>query len=494
MISGTVCIVLVLANVAFLVLFVRGVLQSRQVYWVRRRIPFVAWPHLLFGNVRRLWRHEHSSTIGQRLYRDLKARRLAAGGFNLLVSPSILVADPDLAEEVLVGNVRRFPDRGLHVDAEVDPLSETLFALSGNSWQDKRNQLTPVFSEETLKPVFRMIASFADELRKEISKNLDRRLQDVQEWVSRYVTQVMGKSVFGMRCRMMQDPNTDFRRYGRISTELSWLLLLKNWIGVTMPWIARKVGLRITDATVEKFYVDLCRSNVLVRESYKVKENDILQLFMRLREARQLTMEELTTACYSFVKHGMEPCTSVMTFCLYELAKNVSIQKRLRDEISHYLEDTDGQLTYDVIMSMNYLDQVVNETMRKYPPVDFIYRRSSQSRDNIPQGTLFVIPVYAFHHDPDHFPAPEKFDPERFTAKQARTRHPYCYLPFGAGPRECLGARFGLLVVKAGLVTLLRRFRFAMPEELVHEKLQFKPNASVLSPVEGSVRLRVEAI
>lgn len=127
-----------------------------------------------------------------------------------------------------------------------------------------------------------------------------------------------------------------------------------------MPWIARKVGLRITDATVEKFYVDLCRSNVLVRESYKVKENDILQLFMRLREARQLTMEELTTACYSFVKHGMEPCTSVMTFCLYELAKNVSIQKRLRDEISHNLEDTDGQLTYDVIMSMNYLDQVVN--------------------------------------------------------------------------------------------------------------------------------------
>nr|XP_029733776.1 probable cytochrome P450 6a13 [Aedes albopictus] len=495
MISGAASILLVLLTVLTLLgLYLRGVLQRRRVYWVRRRIPFVAWPHLLFGNVQGLWRDEHSATLGQRLYRDLKARRLAAGGFNLLASPSILVADADLAEELLVKDAGRFPDRGLHVDAQVDPLSETLFTLRGDRWSDRRDRLAPVFSEETIRRVFGTVASVADELRVEIRKNLGSREEDVHEWASQYVTHVMGTSVFGIRCRTIQEPNTEFRVNGKLAAEFSWMTLLKHWFGVTVPGVARKVGLRITDPTVENFYAGLCRATVLHRESYGFKKNDLLQLFIKLREEGQLTMEDVTTECYSFVKYGMETCTSVLAFCLYELAKNVIIQKRLRDEISHSLEDTDGQLTYEVIMSMTYLDQVVNETMRKYPPMDFLYRRSTKSRDNVPKGTLFVIPVYAFHHDSDHFPEPDKFNPERFSEKQTRSRHPYSYLPFGAGPRGCAGARFGLLVVKIGLVTLLRNFRFVWPGDPHQGEVQFRPNALVLSPVEGSVRLRVERI
>ncbi|XP_065080038.1 probable cytochrome P450 6a13 [Ochlerotatus camptorhynchus] len=501
MISGTVWILLVLAVVLLLGLYLRNVLMSRRVYWRSRRIPFVAWPHLLFGNVRGLWSSEHSSTLLQRIYRDLKERRLAAGGFNLFVSPSILVIDPDLVQQILEKGAEVFRDRGLYVDSAMDPLSDTLFGLGGKQWQEKRVRLAPVFSEQTIRRVFGTIASVANELQVEIRKNYDRSEIDVQEWVYRYVTHVLGTSVFGVRCRTIQYSNTEFRATGEKAGEFSWITLLKHWAGVALPSIARKMGLRITDASVEKFYAGLCTATVLHRKSYGVWKDDILQLLIRLREEQKISMDELTTQCYSFVKYGLETCTSVMTFCLYELAKNDTIQNRLREGINHSLEDTDGQLTYEVIMSMPYLDQVVNETMRKYPPMDLLYRRSNTTHSKIPKGTLFVIPVYALHHDPDHFPSPEKFDPDRF-ASGVKTRHPYCYLPFGAGPRGCVGAHFGSLVVKIGLVTLLRNFRFVLPADDNNDddggfqpgEVKFKPNALVLSPIEGSLRLGVERI
>lgn len=364
MISGTVLVLLVLAVVVLLGLYLRRVLQSRRVYWIRRRIPFIAWPHLLFGNVRGLWSDEHTSTVGQKLYNDLKGRRLAAGGFNLLALPAILVVDPDLAEEVLVKNAGRFPSRGLHVDTEVDPLSGTLFALSGKRWQDKRDLLAPMYGDGTIRQMFGTIASVADELRLEIRKSLGSKEEDVQEWTSRYVSDVMGTNVFGIRSRTIQEPNTEFRINGMLATEFSWKTLFRHWIGFTMPKFAKRIGLRITHATVEKFYAGLCRATTLHRESYGIQKNDLLQLFVRFYVDRQLTLEDLTIECYSFVKYGTEQCTSLMTFCLYELSRNVVIQKRLREEISHSLEDTDGQLTYGVIKSMSYLDQVISGKFR----------------------------------------------------------------------------------------------------------------------------------
>lgn len=363
MISGTVLIVLVLVVVLLLGLCLHR-LKSRQVYWLCRRIPFVAWPHLLFGNVRGLWSSEHSSTLLQRLYRDLKERRLAAGGFNLFVSPSILVIDPDLVQQVLEKDAEVFPERGLYVDSAKDPLSDTLFGLGGKQWHGKRVRLAPVFREETVRRVFGTIASVANELRVEIRKKADRTDIDVQEWVSRYVTHVMGTSVFGIRCRTIQHSNTEFRATGKKAVEFSWITLLKHWTGASLPRLARQVGLRVTDPSVAEFYAGLCKATVLHRKSYAVWKDDILQLLIRLRGEQKISMDELTTQCYFFVKYGLETCTSVMTFCLYELAKNDTMQNRLREGINHSLEDTDGQLTYEVIKSMIYLDQVVNGKFR----------------------------------------------------------------------------------------------------------------------------------
>lgn len=122
---------------------------------------------------------------------------------------------------------------------------------------------------------------------------------------------------------------------------------------------------------------------------------------------------------------------------MYELALNPDIQERLRDEIKSVVDENDGKLTYDMLFDFKYLDMVMNETLRKYPPA-FINTRNSTKDFKIP-GTEMVIPaktdinisVLSIHRDPEYYPNPEKFDPERFTPENVKARNPFTFIPFG---------------------------------------------------------------
>ncbi|KAB1276711.1 Thromboxane-A synthase, partial [Camelus dromedarius] len=134
-----------------------------------------------------------------------------------------------------------------------------------------------------------------------------------------------------------------------------------------------------------------------------------------------------------------------------------------------------------------YLDMVIAETLRMYPPAFRFTREALQDCEvlgqHIPAGTVVETAVGALHHDPKYWPSPETFDPERFTAEAQRSRRPFTYLPFGAGPRSCLGVRLGLLEVKLTLLHVLRKFQFeACPETQIPLQLESK---SALGPKNG---------
>lgn len=167
-----------------------------------------------------------------------------------------------------------------------------------------------------------------------------------------------------------------------------------------------------------------------------------------------------------------------MQFALYELARNQEVQNKLREEIKRVSAKHKGELTYEAVMSeMEYLGRVVDgkkekkiyiqlfkiniqckysvaETLRKYPPGFVLGRmctrdfRIPDSNVTIEKGTNVVIPVFGMHKDERYFPDPEKFDPDRFTEEQKATRHNYAYLPFGEGPRNCIGKVFIFLLTK----------------------------------------------
>lgn len=205
-----------------------------------------------------------------------------------------------------------------------------------------------------------------------------------------------------------------------------------------------------------------------------------------------------------------------MAFALYELALNQDIQMKLRSEIKDLIARKNGIVSYEAMMEMKYLDMVVNgkkhdgnlkfskiftlspETLRMYCPLDSLIRIAGDDYKipgtslTIEKDNLVLIPVYAIQHCEDNYSDTNKFNPERFSERNKASRHPMAYMPFGAGNRNCIGMRFGLMVIKIGLMSLLLNFKFA-PSNKTTIPMKFQLNTQLLTP-RDKMWLNVEKI
>lgn len=123
------------------------------------------------------------------------------------------------------------------------------------------------------------------------------------------------------------------------------------------------------------------------------------------------------------------------------------------------------------------------QTNYKVPGTDFV----------IDKGVSVVVPVYAIHNDPEYYPNPEKFDPDRFLPEESKKRHPSAFLPFGDGPRNCIALRFGLMQARVGLITLLNSFEFTTCQKTPAPPMEFGLNPIVLSS-KKDIYLKIKAI
>lgn len=169
----------------------------------------------------------------------------------------------------------------------------------------------------------------------------------------------------------------------------------------------------------------------------------------------------LLVSAFVFFLAGFETSSTLLTFCSHLLAKHPEIQEKARNEITNVLKRYNGEFTYDAMLEMKYLDQVLKgmkfpirnyfqlyhhieystESLRKYPPITMLTRGATADywvKEGgksllIPKGCTVVIPVYAIQNDPDIYKDPERFDPDRFLPEEENKRHPYSFLPFGEG-------------------------------------------------------------
>ena len=276
---------------------------------------------------------------------------------------------------------------------------------------------------------------------------------------------------------------------GKRLFNLSSFELLKFFFANGVPNLSRKLHITVFAKESTEFFESTFLQTLEHREKNEIKRNDFVSMLLGLKN--YYTPKELAAEAFLVYTGGFETSSTLITFTLYELALNPEIQERLREEIKLGVSKNDGKLTYELIFGAQYLDQVINESLRKYPPIPNLTRKSTKDYKipgtelTISKGTSVFLSTYSFHHDPEYYPKPEKFDPERFSPDDdVRTRHPFTFLPFGEGPRNCIGLRFGLMQSKIAVAKILQNYKIT-PSDKTPIPMKFIPSGPFLAPVGG---------
>ncbi|KAF5285135.1 hypothetical protein FQA39_LY16824 [Lamprigera yunnana] len=439
-------------------------------YWDRRKVIFVK-PTFPFGTLTKLFTKKwYIGDIYEENYKYIRERGGRFGGVFIFTSPSLMITDTDLIKNVMTKNFHYFNDRGFYCNEKHDPLSAHLLNLVGDEWKSMRGKLTSAFTPAKIKMMFDTVLECSEQLLKALDDCAASEAPfDLDEMMACFTTDVIGSCAFGLECNSFKGTNCEFRQFGNDVMRPPMLKVLLLSLGEMNKKFANFMGITRTTPKIRKFFIDIVSKTIEYREKNNIRRTDFLQILIDLKKEEDvhLSMNQIAAQALLFFVAGFETSASTLTFCIYELAKNPHIQERLREEINAVLNEHD-RITYDTVVDMPYLTQVIEEDLRKYPPAGVVARKCLKdykvpgSNLLIKTGTKVLISIQGLHHDPEYFPDPEIYDPERFNEKNKKNMKPYTYLPFGEGPRNCIGAKFGTTQAKIGLVAMLRKFRFVL--------------------------------
>ncbi|XP_044738022.1 cytochrome P450 9e2-like [Chrysoperla carnea] len=424
-------------------------------------------------------------------------------GFVAFNNATLIIRDTELIKQITVKDFDYFTDhpKTFFVEGVDGLLDKNLFALDGDTWREMRATLSPAFTGAKIRGMFQVVNECGDQMAafylNEIkklggdSKHIELELKDS---FTRFTNDVIANTAFGVKCNSFQDKNNEFYLMGRAAIKFkAWRIILLSLIPAVLNKVLKFTAIPIY---VCDYFRNLVKHTTTIRKLQNIIRKDMLHLLMEAQKstlkyenyieykefaavdesinsygkARTLDDEDVAAQAFIFFLTSFESTSTAMCFVAYELALNPDIQQRCYDEIHEILESTDGKLSYDAVQKIKYLDMVISETLRKWPPAvatDRVctkpYTLNVDGKDIfLEKGTNIEIPIYGIHHDPQFYPNPDKFDPERFSDENRHNIDPMTYLPFGVGPRNCIGSRFALMEIKVAMFHLIKNFEIIL--------------------------------
>ncbi|XP_033212129.1 cytochrome P450 6k1-like isoform X2 [Belonocnema kinseyi] len=378
-------------------------------------------------------------------------------GLFVFDKPFLLLRDPQVIKRVLVKDFNYFNDRYVRVSEEDKLGNSNLFIIKNPDWKTLRAKLSPIFTSLRLKKMF--------ELMVEVGKDLDTYLQteglegvgrslEMKEICAKFTTDLIGSTAYGLKVNSLNNPDAEFRKCGRKIFTYNIRRAVELTSIFFKPEIVKPLGFKFFEKESTEFLRNVFWNTINQRMESGIKRNDLIDLLIELKKNQENNPEQngfnfdgdnLVAQAAIFFTAGYETSATTMSFTLYELAKNPDFQKRLRVEILDAIKNNGGEITYNMLVILPYLDSVVSETLRMYPPATFLDRVAMQdyripaTELIIEKGTPIFIPLYGFHYDPEYFHNPEIYNPERFSEENKKSITPFTYLPFGDGPHVCIG-------------------------------------------------------
>jgi cytochrome P450 len=395
------------------------------------------------------------------------------------------LADPDLLEEVLVRRVPDFPKSQIDDRILRPAFGDSLLTAHGESWRWKRRLAAPYFAPAALaRYVPHMVDTFQG-LAETWTTDGAAAPRDVMSAMTWATFEVISRTLFSNR------DEVDFNAISAAITEylepISWVA---GFASLKVPaWVPHPGHRQIRRARLRMRAVvgDLVRA----RRAAAGDRQDICADLMNASDpetGRPLDDRDLVDMLLTLIAAGHETSANGLTWALYCLAAQPRLQEELAAEVARVAGDR--PVAAADLPKLETVEAFLKETMRVLPPVPLMARRTVKPErlggHDLKPGTVLFIPIYAIHRNERLWRDPDRFDLERFRGDAAKRIPRTAYMPFGAGPRVCVGASFAMMEMVAGLATMLQRCRFTALDgarhELVH-RITLRPK--------GGLRLHV---
>ncbi|XP_029831758.2 cytochrome P450 3A24 [Ixodes scapularis] len=489
-------------------------------HWKNQHVPHESYA-LLFGPMlKMLYQPFHDI--------DIERYRKYGKVFGIFESgrPSLFVADPKLVKRVLVKDFLLLPNR--RTTKFLHPLLDNmLFVVPFDRWKVIRRISTPAFSSGKLRKMMVHVESCTRSTIKHLREAAERCEDlNLSQFYGNFTLDLVARCAFGTMLESHSDKSNEFVSYG--TKAFGEGISFASVIFFLWPGLAKLLRLKFFNQKTLIYFKKLSLSVMNNRRRERTKQDDFLQLMVDAQESdmlfgdveeekysdfdhdsqfqtdnamtsKILSEDEALAQCMTFLLAGQGTTQMTIAFTLYLLALNQDAQEKLRKEVDGCFEKHGPNPDCDVIFKLQYLHGVVSETLRMFPPGSRHEREATEdyvlgdTGIKVPRGCVVVVPVYALHHDPEYFPDPFTFKPERFYGENASSIQPYTYLPFGAGPRNCIGLRLALQAVKFCLFHSIRHAEFVRTSKTM-VPLNFFKGFGIISSSNVTVGVRKRSV
>ncbi|XP_056618435.1 cytochrome P450 3A30 [Triplophysa dalaica] len=362
------------------------------------------------------------------------------------------------------------------------PLYDAVSIVEDDDWRRIRSVLSPSFTSGRLKEMFDIMKTNSNTLYQNLGKSANRgEAVDIKDLFGGYSMDVVTSTAFSVDIDSINNPKDPFVTNIKKMLKFDFLnpLFLFAALFPFMAPVLEKMDLAFFPTSVTDFFYAALQKlkSERVANDHK-KRVDFLQLMVDSQKGgksepgehreKGLSDHEILSQSMIFIFAGYETTSSTLTFLFYNLATNPDALKKLQKEIDETFPNK-VSLDYETLMNMDYLDAALNESLRLFPPAARLERVCKKTVEIngliIPKDMVVMIPTYVLHRDPEHWSDPDSFKPERFTQDNRESIDPYTFMPFGMGPRNCIGMRFAQVTMKLAVVEILQRFDVGVCEE-----------------------------
>lgn len=385
-------------------------------------------------------------------------------------------------------------------------LGTGLLTSTGEKWRSRRKMITPTFHFAILNDFLEVMNEQGNILVKKLENHVDKESFNIFMDITLCALDIICETAMGRNVGAQKNKDSDYVSAVYRVGDLIQRRQMSPWLWPEFLYERLKEGKdhkrnldilhNFTDTVIAEKAEELKNTKQKKHdndenseESGSNKRKAFLDMLLNATddEGKKLSYRDIREEVDTFMFEGHDTTAAAINWVLYLLGHNPEVQKKVHRELDEVFGNTERSVTTDDLKNLRYLECVVKEALRLFPSVPMFGRTLREDctikGHQIPRGTNVLVLTYALHRDPEMFPDPEEFRPERFFPENSKGRHPYAYVPFSAGPRNCIGQRFAQVEEKTLLSLILRRFwveSCQKPEELgLCGDLILRPNKGI---------------